>query len=491
MAEEPRQQNRDAPNNEDKPLSLPPDGVREGAVSRVASVGLRRTGTFRRILAVVPWFFVLIPAALPYLYVRAFGVNVVFADAWDMVLVFRTFSSGRLTFADFYAQHNEHRMFFPRVAELLLGLLTRYNNVAEMYVVVSCFLITAAVLLVAFRREIGLPLIFFVPVALLIFSFRQYENMLFGFQINFAFTQTFGVLALYLLYSSSRDNFRAYAFAAALGSATIASFSTAQGLLVWPAGLLGLLLGSVARPEKKVLVGLWALVGVAEWVAYFVDYHTPRGHPPLLDVLNHIGTATEYFLTLLGSALFWQPEHAYAGGLVIGCLALAMFLATYGRGVPREHPFFISLFFYSSLILLTITLGRAGMFGVWQAAISRYTTFSVLAVASVYAMLAKMVFATRASVLRTVLLIALFGTILLSAGISYRNGIEVGRAQEASRERAAHVLETYRSQPDARLAATLYPRAETVRRRAPLLERLGYNVFSEPLPPDPSVRHND
>jgi hypothetical protein len=34
------------------------------------------------------------------------------------------------------------------------------------------------VLLVAFRREIGLPLIFFVPVALLIFSFRQYENML-------------------------------------------------------------------------------------------------------------------------------------------------------------------------------------------------------------------------------------------------------------------------------------------------------------------------
>jgi len=238
MAEEPRQQNRDATNNEDKPLSLPPDGVREGAVSRVASVGLRRTGTFRRILAVVSWFFVLIPAALPYLYVRAFGVNVVFADAWDMVLVFRKFSSGRLTFADFYAQHNEHRMFFPRVAELLLGLLTRYNNVAEMYVVVSSFLITAAVLLVAFRREIGLPLIFFVPVALLIFSFRQYENMLFGFQINFAFTQTFGVLALYLLYSSSRDNFRAYAFAAALGSATIASFSTAQGLLVWPAGLL-------------------------------------------------------------------------------------------------------------------------------------------------------------------------------------------------------------------------------------------------------------
>ena len=440
---------------------------------------LRRTGTFRLILAVVSWLFVLIPAALPYLYVHAFGVNVVFADAWDMVLVFRKWSSGRLAFADLYAQHVEHRMFFPRGVELLLGLLTRYNNVAEMYLIVSCFLITAAVLLLAFRREIGLPLIFFVPVALLIFSFRQYENMLFGFQISFAFTQTFGVLALYLLYSSSRDNFRAYVFVAALGSATIASFSTAQGLLVWPAGLLGLLLGSVATLGKKVFVGIWGIVGVAEWVAYFVDYKTPQGHLPLLHALSHIGTATEYFLTLLGSALFWQPDHALAGGLVIGCLALAMFLATSGRGVLREHPFWISLLFYSLFILAAITLGRLGMFGVWQAAISRYTTFSILAVASVYTMLAKMVFARRSSVARTVLLITLFGIVLLSTGISYRNGIEVGRAQEASRERAAHVLKTYKAQPDVRLAA-LYPRPETVRRRAPLLEKLGYNVFSEP-----------
>jgi hypothetical protein len=175
---------------------------------------------------------------------------------------------------------------------------------------------------------------------------------------------------------------------------------------------------------------------------------------------------------------------------VIGCLALAMFLATYGRGVLREHPFWISLLFYSSFILATITLGRSGMFGGWQAAISRYTTFSVLAVASIYAMLAKMVFARSSGVGRGVLLVALFGIVLLSAGISYRNGIEAGKVQQASRERAAHVLETYESQPDARLAA-LYPRPETVRRRAPLLERLGYNVFSEPLPHDVSVRHND
>jgi hypothetical protein len=480
MAGDPRPQNRDAPNGEAKAPGDRPIGFAQSGT----------LGTLRGVVAGVSWLFVIIPAALPYLYVRAFGVNVVFADAWEMIPIFRKWFHGQLTFADLYAQHVEHRMFFPRGAELLLGILTRYNNVAEMYLVVSCFLVTAAVLLVAFRREIGLPLVFFVPVALLVFSFRQYENMLWGFQISFAFTQTFGVIALYSLSSSSRDDFRAYAFAAALGSATVASFSTAQGLLVWPAGLLQMLIGSALTSGKKVIAGIWGIVGIAEWVAYFVGYKTPHGRPPLLYALGHLGTATQYFLTLLGSALFWQQEHAFAGGVVLVCLTLVMLLATYGRGVIREHPFWISFLFYSLFILATITLGRSGLFGAWQAAISRYTTFSVLAVASLYAMLAKTVFATRAGVVRIVLLVALFGALLVNAGISYRNGIEVGRAQEAFRERAAHVLETYASEPDARLAV-LYPRPETVRRRAPFLKKLRYNVFSEPLAHDLGVRHND
>jgi hypothetical protein len=454
----------------------------ERAMGRRLAVGLGSTVTFGRIAAGVSWLFVLVPAALSYLYVRAFGVNVVFADAWEIVPLFRKWFHGQLTFADLYAQHVEHRMFFPRVAELSLGILTRYNNVAEMYVIVSCFLITAAVLLLTFHGEIGLPLVFFVPVALLVFSFRQYQNMLWGFQISFAFAQTFGVLALYLLLcSSSRDPLKRSTFVVALGSATVASFSAAQGLLVWPAGFLQLLLGLAPTSGKRVFAGIWAIVGIAEWVAYFVGYRTPPGRPPLLYVLSHIGKSAEYFLTLLGSALFWQQEYALAGGIVIGCLALGMFLATYGRGVIREHPFWISLLLYSLFILATIALGRSGIYGVWQAALSKYTTFSVLAVASVYAMLAKMVFAARADVIRNVLLVALLGTMLLSAGISYRNGVEMGKKQEVLREKAAYVLKTYESQPDARLVAALYyPRPETVRKRAPVLKRLGYNVFSKP-----------
>jgi hypothetical protein len=66
-----------------------------------------------------------------------------------------------------------------------------------MYAIQGCFLVTLIILLLAFRDNVRTWLFIFIPVAFLIFSFRQYENMLFGFQINFAFTQTFGVPALF------------------------------------------------------------------------------------------------------------------------------------------------------------------------------------------------------------------------------------------------------------------------------------------------------
>ena len=59
-----------------------------------------------------------------------------------------------------------------------VGVVTRYNNVAEMYLILICFLVTLAVLLLAFRYKSRLWLFLFVPISFLVFSFRQYENIL-------------------------------------------------------------------------------------------------------------------------------------------------------------------------------------------------------------------------------------------------------------------------------------------------------------------------
>ena len=76
----------------------------------------------------------------------------------------------------------------------------------------------------------------------------------------------------------------------------------------------------------------------------------------------------------------------------------------------------------------------------------------------------------------------LLASVLLSLPAAYAEGIEDGRVKEMIRQRAAYVLATYKSQPDIALRS-LYPKnSELVRKRAPVLERLGYNVFSNSGP---------
>ena len=104
----------------------------------------------------------------------------------------------------------------------------------------------------------------------------------------------------------------------------------------------------------------------------------------------------------------------------------------------------IILLLYSSLILGSITLGRSGVFGVIQAMASRYTTFSILAVVSIYVMLVKTAFERR-SLTNTILLATISGIVLLSAAFSYSKGIEAGSKERVSREKAAFVLSTYES----------------------------------------------
>jgi glucan phosphoethanolaminetransferase (alkaline phosphatase superfamily) len=125
-------------------------------------------------------------------------------------------------------------------------------------------------------------LFLFVPISLLIFSFRQEANMLFGYQINFAFVVTFGVLTLFLLYVVGHKSFKKSAFVAALVSATVATYSVVQGMLVWPVGLLQLFISPLEKPSKRVFSILCGLGGLGVWVAYLTGWSSGNGVTALL-----------------------------------------------------------------------------------------------------------------------------------------------------------------------------------------------------------------
>lgn len=317
------------------------------------------------------------------------------------------------------------------------------------------------------------PLLF-VPIAFLVFSLRQWFNMLWGYQLTFAFTQTFGVLALYFLYRAGVRRPGTF-FSLAVLCATLAAGSSIQGLFVWPAGLLLLLLLPVARRTRAAFGGLWAMIGFAEWTIYFVGYDRGVGSS-LPRLLSNPLTGIEYLFTLIGNSLISQQGLVVACGVALVSLTLAGALLTLRHRERSGYVFWVSLSVFSLLIALSITVGRGGL-GAETALAPRYTTFSLLAVVSVYAIFAKLWTDGGGRLLQGAFA-ALTAVVMLSVPVSYSNGFQLGATEEASRQKAATVLEEYESRPDEDLRI-LHRRPQIVESRAPELQRLDYNVFSE------------
>jgi hypothetical protein len=431
---------------------------------------------------------IFVPAAFGFLYVYLFGVNVLVRNEWFMAILIGEQFSGTLTISDFWAQHNEHRLFLVKIVLLVLATITHLNVKTEMYVTQTAFLITLIIFFLAFydstRAGKRAKLLLFVPISFLVFSPRQGDTWLLGVLVQFALVIMFSVLTLYLLRLLARGASGYGVFGAALTSATAATLSSSQGLLVWPVGLLQLLLIPIEKPAKKVVVGVWSLVGVAEWVVYFLDW-TRRPNsgntPSLLYALAHPLEGVRFFLTVLGSSLFWQEGFAIAGGLVIAALiAVTLFLVYRNRAVA-DQSFWVALILFSLATLAAVTAARVGL-GAQGALTPRHASFSLLAVIGVYAMLVKLAIELR-SFIGAVLVGILSVLLLVGLPISYLKGIEAGQGRLENREHAAYILSTWEDQPDEALKL-VYPNPADLRagQEPRILERHDYNVFYEEHP---------
>lgn len=424
------------------------------------------------------YLLIFLPVALGFAYVRMFGVDVPHYDTWSMVPYFEKFSSGTLTLRDLFMLHNEHRIVFPRIAMLLLGTVTAFDNVAIMNLTQVCLVITLVTILLAFRSSVTANPIFFVAIPFLVFTWGQIWNMLQAFQITLIFAQTFSVLTFYLLYVSGFERFRKIAFPGALLTGTVASFSAALGLLVWPVGFLQILISSVEKTVKGFLAGAWGLVGLAEWIVYFHDYEKPDNMSSHY-LSDGFLTSIEYFLTALGASLFREGPAPVAGVLLIGLIAASLLFVYRDRELGK-CSFWISLLPFSLLILASTTLARGGS-GIEDALNSKYVTFSILAVIGAYAMLVRSALEHRKPV-TTISLGILTALIVSSIPVSYAEELNNARIIEKRKEQAAFVLATYRSQPDEVMVRFFRRSPEASRHRASVLETLGYSVFSEPRP---------
>ncbi len=171
------------------------------------------------------------------------------------------------------------------------------------------------------------------------------------------------------------------AFLGALIAAVIGSFSSLQGLLIWPAGLV--LLYHRRRSSRFVVV--WIGAALATVAVYFIGFDTASGSPYHRYIFQNPRAAVKFYVFAVGD-IVGVPQHLRGPGnnavLLVGAVILVLAAATLVLfGIRRDErsgsPIGVALICVGLLFVLMITDGRI-IFGYSAASQSRYTTYDLL-----------------------------------------------------------------------------------------------------------------
>jgi hypothetical protein len=385
--------------------------------------------------------------ALPFLLhasaVRGWGVNMLTTDEWFYVELVRRVRSGEAWLPWLLVQHNEHRMVPYKLALVPIARYARWDNLVEMYVSFVVVCLTVLGIWRIYRRAGGTSLLAFAPVAWVMCSFLQYQNMFYGLQLTFYFTTLGVVWALALLGTET--------LACVVGAAFfgfVASFSTLNGMLVWPIGLALLALGRARRTHLLV----WAGAAVACFTLYFHGFEMPPQTAPLSGSLKHPLDVIAFALAGLGAPLSGASTGwAQAVGFVYVALIGWLLFVTRGRPRPVATTLPLGLVLFGAVSVGIIAVGRVST-GLDQALLSRYVTFTSLGIAGTYLLLERRASSGAVPLHRSRLFLGSLGLLVLGLGAANRRGVREGRFWMKLRIRDRATIELMASAPDAVLA---------------------------------------
>ena len=339
----------------------------------------------------------LLLTALPLLFlvivVARYAVDMPFWDQWSFVPLLEKLYAGQLALGDLWAQHNEHRPLFAKLIMLGLARLTHWNIIWELALNVFLAVGTFAALAWQIRAtRLALSpgaqtLRWAVPAAsLAVFSVSQYQNWLWGWQIQMVLNLLAATGSMVLL-AQRAFSWAKLGCAAALG--IVATYTFANGLLCWPIGLVLVLLVNRGRKERNAAAGAWLVVSALTIASYLWRYHRPEQHPPTTLLFSMPLAYLSYVLKFIGGLGAQFSHGAEPGQHALGSLALlegALGLFAFGWAtwrILRQRlasldtllPWF-ALAAYSLGTALITGVGRVG-FGSDEALETRYGTMVV------------------------------------------------------------------------------------------------------------------
>lgn len=414
--------------------------------------------------------------------VRRYVPIVPFGDSWEMVPVLLSVEQSGLTVAELWKQHNEHRLVFPKLLMLGLARLTDWDTRWEVAVSLGCALVTFLLIFVLLRSTLRPALRSWVLVALVVasvfmFSPVRSHDWIWGWQVQW-FMSVLGLLltvSILELWPERRAPWRGVTLA--LAAAVFGHYSLSNGVLIWGAGLVVILL----RSRYRKLATAWILASLVSTGAYLFNLETPAGMPPRSHFIEFPGESVRYVALYLGRPFSEVPPTAVGVGLaLIGCfVAAGSYLILSKRGHLPGVPAWIAIGCYALGSAVVTAVGRVG-FGARQAGETRYTTISVLFAIATLALATVVVLGRRqnrgARMAGVLVVWVLAGSVMLW---NYPEQIQGIADLSAQRVKDRECLETATSPEDPCLLI-LYPKGEIVFERTQILKEMRWGPFAVP-----------
>ncbi len=394
-------------------------------------------------------------------------------DQWEFIPFLEKAYNGTLSWHDFWAQHNEHRIVFPRLVFLLLAKLTAWNLYYE--VAANLLLGLLIFILIAWQAHVGYarcqlppPFPFLWLLSLCVFSLSQWQNWFLGWQLQI-FMSLFFLLSGCALLNTKRGGWGTFSLVLLCGIG--ATYSFANGMLFWPIAIIFFWANSVWKHRHHV-----CFIGVALLVmaTYFYGYTTPSYHPPLWNALRHPIRLPLYVLCYLGQPVF---NFHKLGAACIGLVGVTL----WGGGLYR-------LFRYegrdTALLRYCLMLGGYSLASALMTAVARVELGTAQAMSSRYITLANPLWCSLFFLLPVLLpesnTLAKMGRYALSGGLAILllTASLYGAYRWTERYNACQpVRDALLAGERTPLVVRLHPDSDVVYARTPLLRQHGLCLF--------------
>ncbi len=313
-----------------------------------------------------------LPAALYFLYVYHFSVNLPIVDDWQLLPLVGSAVHGHLQWDALWGQWTEAREVTGRLVFIAFGFLDHLDLRAVMLFSAALYILTFVVLLSLCRSYWGKQL---EPIPVLVlgivwFSLVDFQSALWSTNVNGYLTICFVILTLYfLLVPQQRERLF---FVLGIVAAVLASLSFLHGFFVWPLGLICMVWSPKRRRRADLIT--WVVVALVTVGLYFYNYnsanpacHFMQSQCTLTFSLSHPGRFIEYFVLLVGNVIpssttGVESVLAVHGvqGVVLLLVAIVVAVQTVRDRRVQSNPLPLLLVVFALLFDAMTAIGRDG-----------------------------------------------------------------------------------------------------------------------------------